>query len=425
MVNATSAAGPTRRIGRRTTTAIVALAFAVTMLGATLPTPLYGLYRQEIGFSEFMVTVVYAAYAVGVMAALLLFGRLSDQIGRKPILLGGLVVSAASAAVFVVADGLPLLFAGRVLSGVSAGLFTGAATATIIDLAAPGRQGRATLLATAVNTGGLGLGPLVAGAFSEAFGDPLRVVFVVDLVVVAVLIVLVALIPEPGQRVARPRLAPQRLSVPAAARPLFLPAALSAFAGFAVLGLYTAVVPSLLTLELGVTNRVVVGLVVFLVFAASAVGQSTLGLVPAGRAQSWGVVALGGGALVMGLGIVATSLALLIAGGIVAATGQGLSFRAGMAAVTGASPPAQRGEVASAYFVVAYVALSVPVVGVGVLGVLVGRQGASEIFSVVVAMIAMVTLVLLRRTAALRPPSSAGSAERRAEDAERVPAAPR
>jgi predicted MFS family arabinose efflux permease len=389
-------------MGRRSITAIVALAFAVTMLGATLPTPLYGLYRQELGFSEFMVTVVYAAYALGVMAALLLFGRVSDQIGRKPILLAGLTVSAVSAAVFVIADGLPLLFVGRVLSGVSAGLFTGAATATIIDLAAPGQRGRATLLATAVNTGGLGLGPLVAGAFSEAFGDPLRVVFVVDLALVVVLIVLVALIPEPGHRVARPRLAPQRLSVPAEVRPLFLPAALSAFAGFAVLGLYTAVVPSLLALELEISSRLVAGLVVFVVFAASAVGQGTLGLVPAGRAQVLGVAALGGGALVLGLGVVTASLALLISGGVVAAVGQGLSFRAGMAAVTGASAPSQRGEVASAYFVVAYVALSVPVVGVGVLGVLVGRPGASEIFSVIVAGIAAVALVLLRRTGSPR-----------------------
>jgi predicted MFS family arabinose efflux permease len=399
VVPALHASGSAPRIGRRPTTLIVAVAFAVAMLGATLPTPLYGLYRQEIGFSEFMVTVVFAAYAVGVIAALLLLGRWSDQIGRKPILLAGLVASAVSAAVFIVADDLTLLFVGRVVSGLSAGMFTGAATATIIELAAPGRRGRATLLATAVNAGGLGLGPLVAGLISEAFGDPLRVVFVVDLVVVAVLILLVAVIPEPGRRVEHPQLAPQRLSVPAAVRPVFLPAALSAFAGFAVLGLYTAVVPALLTHDLGVTDRAIVGLVVFLVFGSSAVGQATLELVPAAHAQTIGVATLGGGALVMGLGVVIGSLALLIAGGITAAIGQGLSFRAGMAAITGASPPAQRGEVASAYFVVAYVAISVPVVGVGVLGVLVGREGASEIFSLVVAAIAATSMVLLRRTA--------------------------
>ncbi len=397
LVNPSPAARSSRRIGRRTTTAIVALAFAVTMLGATLPTPLYGLYRQEVGFSEFMVTVVYAAYAVGVISALLLFGRLSDQVGRKPVLLGGLVASGVSAAIFIVADDLTLLFVGRIFSGLSAGVFTGAATATIIDLAAPGRRGRATLLATAVNAGGLGLGPLVAGVISELFGNPLRLVYVVDLVAVSVLFLLVALIPEPGRRVSRPQIRPQRLSVPVNARPAFLPAALSAFAGFSVLGLYTAVIPGLLTHDFGVANRATIGLVVFLVFAASAVGQSALDIVPKGRAQSLGVATLGVGALALGAGVATSSLALLIVAGITAALGQGLSFRAGMTVITGASPPTRRGEVASAYFVVAYVALSVPVVGVGVLGVLVGREGASEIFSVVVALIAVTTLVLLRR----------------------------
>ena len=93
------------------------LAFLITMLGATLPTPLYPIYEQELGFGGVMVTLIFAAYAVGVIAALLLFGRLSDQLGRRAVLLPGLALAAVSSAVFLIPDNTPTLFVGRVLSG--------------------------------------------------------------------------------------------------------------------------------------------------------------------------------------------------------------------------------------------------------------------------------------------------------------------
>src|SRR5947209_5039353 len=119
---------------RRLSFFLAAYAFAVTMLGTTLPTPLYGLYRVRFGFSELMITVIFATYAVGVIAALLLFGRMSDVIGRKAVLLPGLACSAASAVCFLLAGGLGWLLAGRALSGLSAGIFTGTATAALVDL---------------------------------------------------------------------------------------------------------------------------------------------------------------------------------------------------------------------------------------------------------------------------------------------------
>jgi MFS family permease len=84
------------RLGRRAGFAAAAFALAAAMLGTTLPTPLYGLYRQQFGFSELMITVIFATYAAGVISSLVLFGRLSDQIGRRRVLLPGLVLSALS-----------------------------------------------------------------------------------------------------------------------------------------------------------------------------------------------------------------------------------------------------------------------------------------------------------------------------------------
>lgn len=129
--------------------------------------PLYGLYQEKFGFSELTVTVVYAVYAFGVMGVLLLAGNASDTVGRRPVLLWGLGFAAASAVCFLAATGLGWLYVGRLLSGLSAGLFTGAATAYVMELAPPGGAARATFVATAANMGGLGCGPLLAGLLAQ------------------------------------------------------------------------------------------------------------------------------------------------------------------------------------------------------------------------------------------------------------------
>ncbi|OHV37146.1 MFS transporter [Pseudofrankia sp. EUN1h] len=389
-------------LGRAAGLAVAAYAFVVTMAGTTLPTPLYPAYRAEFGFSQLMVTVIFATYAIGVIAALLLFGRLSDRVGRRAVLLPGLVASAASAVVFLLAGGLPELLAGRLLSGLSAGIFTGTATATIVDLAAPGRAGRAALVATVANIGGLGCGPVVAGLVARFGEHPLRLTFVVDLALLVLAALGVLLLPETvtpaaraaarasGRLVARPRVA-------AAARPVFVRAALAGFAGFAVLGMFTAVCPAFLGEELGVHNPLVTGLVVGAVFGASAAGQ----LVARRTGPVLGLP-LGCVVLVVGVGLVALalvfgSLALLVVGGVTAGVGQGLSFAAGLGALLAAAAPAARAQTSSAFFVVAYIALSVPVVGIGVLATLTTLRTAGLIFVAVVGLLALTVLVLLRR----------------------------
>lgn len=110
------------------------------MVGTTLPTPMYALYADRMHFAVLTTTVIYATYAGGVLFALLVFGRWSDAVGRRPMLLAGVAAALVSAVVFLFADSVPLLLIGRVLSGLSAGLFTGTATAAVIE-AAPPRPG--------------------------------------------------------------------------------------------------------------------------------------------------------------------------------------------------------------------------------------------------------------------------------------------
>jgi MFS family permease len=376
--------------------AAVAYAFLITMAGTTLPTPLYVLYRARFGFSELMVTVIFATYAAGVIVALLLFGRLSDDIGRRRALLPGLVLAGCSAVCFLLAHGVALLLVGRLLSGVSAGIFTGTATAALVDLAPDGAHGRATLVATMVNMGGLGLGPLLSGALVQWAPLDLRLTFWVNLALVVVaLVALVALVPDPPDERRRLRFAPQTLLVPREVRAVFVRAALAGFAGFAVLGMFTAVSPAFVAGLLHERSHVLLGLVVCAAFTASTAGQLALARVP-GPALVVGSAGLIGGALIIAASLAASSLVLLILGALVAGAAQGLSFRAGLSAVNAQAPKDQRAAVASSFFVVAYVAISIPVIGVGVLSQAVGLRAAGLVFTAVIALLAATVLVLVR-----------------------------
>lgn len=380
-------------LGRNAAVAAAALALAVAMLGTTLPTPLYDLYRERFGFSELTITVIFATYAAGVITSLVLFGRLSDQVGRRRLLLPGLALSAASAIAFLFANDLAVLLVGRVLSGLSAGIFTGTATATLVDLCGPERRGRATLLAAITNMGGLGCGPLLAGVLSQWAGSPLRLTFWVDLGLLVPASVGVWAMPEPvrGRRLVRWE-AP---TVPREMRATFVPAALAGFAGFAVLGLFTAVAPAFLAQDLGVTNRAVIGVVVFAVFAGSAAGQMMLPLVPRTAALPTGCLALIAGMGLVAFGLASSTLGALVLGGTVAGVGQGLSFRVALAAVNRRAPVALRGAVASSFFVVMYVGISLPIIGEGALALATGLRLAGVVFAGVMAMLAALVLVLV------------------------------
>ncbi|MFD5428009.1 MFS transporter [Streptomyces sp. NPDC127084] len=381
-----------------------AAVFAVGMAGTTLPTPLYGLYQEQIGFSELMVTVVFAVYAIAVITALLVAGNYSDEVGRRPVILCAMVLSAASAGCFLLEHGLPLLFAGRLLSGFAAGLLSGAATAAVIELAGPERRARAAFAATAANMGGLGCGPLLSGVLAEYTPWPLVLPFLVHLGLVAVAGVITWLLPETVEHTRRwPPLRPQGIRVPPEVTGVFPPAAAAAFAGFALLGLFTAVAPSFAAQTLGVRNLAVSGAVVFSVFLASTLGQGLTGKFGARRALPVGCGVLIAGLLLVASSLIAASLPLLVLGALCGGTGQGLGFRGALTLVGGAAPADQRGGTISAFFVVAYTGISVPVVGVGAMAMWLGLRDAGLVFTGCVAVLA----ACAGAYALWRPPSDA------------------
>lgn len=386
---ASTAAG---RGGPRAQAAGVAFAFLVVMLGATLPTPLYPLYEADLGFGQATVTLVFAAYAVGVLAALLLLGRASDALGRRRLLLVAVAVSALSTLLFVTTPDLSGLYLGRVLSGLSAGIATTTGTVYLVELAPEGGQARASLLATVVNMTGLGLGPPLAGLVSELAPAPLVTAYVVHLGLLALAVPALLLAREvvvaPGAS-----LRPERPSVAAEARAVFVPASLAAFAAFAALGLVTGATAGILGQVLGVSDRAAVGFVVLTLFAASALAQVGLRGVATRTALTSGCLVLVLGAGVLAAALLAESVAVLVAALAVIGVGQALAFRAGTAAITAAAPAAERARTVTSFFLVAYLAISLPVVLLGAASLRWGLRDATLGFAGGVALIALASFV--------------------------------
>ncbi|MFJ8749695.1 MFS transporter [Streptomyces sp. NPDC102441] len=378
--------------------------FAVCMAGTTLPTPLYSLYQDKLGFSELTVTVVYAVYAFGVIGVLLLTGNASDAVGRRPVLLWGLGCAAASAVCFLCATALGWLFAGRLLSGLSAGLFTGAATAYVMELA-PLKSSRASFVATAANMGGLGCGPLLAGILAQYAPWPLHLPFVVHLALVAASAALLLGLKETvGERRPLSTVRPQRPGLPPGVRAVFRPAALASFVGFALFGVFTSVSPAFLSQFLDVENHAVSGLIVALAFFASVAGQSAVGRIGERRSLPLGCAGLLGGLALLAAALWWQLLPLIVLSALLGGAGQGLTFRAALSQVAAASPADGRAAVISTLFVVAYAGISLPVIGVGILSGHIGLQDAGLVFIACMAVLVVCAgIYLLRRPATTRP----------------------
>ena len=300
---------------------IIAVAFLTEMAFCAIPTPLYAIYQQRDGFPTIVLTVIFVAYAVGVMVSLYLAGHVSDWLGRRRVILGSLLINVLSAVLFLVWTDVTGLIVARFVCGLGVGILTATATAHLSELGtAAGRSGgRSSLVSTFANLGGISLGPLVGGVVATWAARPLvtpYAIFAIGAAPPAGRAVVVPSGPEPGQRrEPRPAYRPQRVAIPAEGRAAFWSAAAAAFGAFAVFGTFMGLSSTFLGRVLGVHSPLLVGVAPFILFMAAAAAQMLTTTVPA-RAQLISAIALAVlGLATVSAGAVLTSLALFLIGG--------------------------------------------------------------------------------------------------------------
>jgi len=374
---------------------VVASMIGVLFAGSTVPTPLYVIYKQQFGFSQISLTLIYAAYVVGNLAALLLFGRLSDEIGRRRSAVAAMAVAILSALTFLFAHSIVSLYAARILSGLAIGIGAGTATAWLAELIAEQDKSRATVIATSANFAGLGIGALISGVLADYVSSPLQLPFIVYLLVLVPVSTLVWLTHEtvsrPVENIKRMSMRP-RLSVPSEIRAQFVAPAVTGFGAMALVGFYAALEPSLLAEHLHAASHAAAGTVFLelaLVVSATIVATRSLS---SRAAMLWALgLMLPSVALLVSAQIVG-SMAIMIVATTLCGITTGLGYRGSLQVVNQIAPENRRAEVVSSYFVCGFSGNALPVIGVGVISTLASSTAASLVFAATISVFALVAL---------------------------------
>lgn len=349
--------------GRRSGFWAVAFAFLVVMAFATLPSPLYGLYRERDGLSTLTITIVYAIWAASTIAALIAVPYVAQRIGRRGVMLASVTTMIAAAAVLAAWKALPGLLVGRLLTGVAVGLAAGTAITYLIELrlrADPkASPGPAQTIGTSVNVGALGIGPLVAGCLAAWVSHPLTLPYLVWIALGAVALVGLAAAPETGAPTAAR--APFSVRIPA-------PAGAATMAAFAANGLFAGLSGLFLATTFHNASHALAGATLFIVFTAGVLSQ-----LATARLRAPFVFALGTFSMLVGLVLLVTSVRLsspslalfLVSGGLIGA-GAGAVFKGTTGLVLGETAPENRVAMTAELLIALFVGLSVPVIGAGI-----------------------------------------------------------
>ncbi|MFI5779865.1 MFS transporter [Nocardia sp. NPDC051570] len=382
---ATMAVAPAERATKPWAYALILVASGVALGVSGVPAPLYGIYQKQWNFSPLTTTIVFAVYAIAALAAVLVSGKISDAVGRKPVLLGAFATMVLGLVVFLFADNVAMLLLARALHGMAVGATVVAGAAALLDLR-PARGARSGQLTGVAFNVGMAVAILGSALLAQYVPHPLRTPYVVITVVcLAIVAGVIAMEETHTARVAGPiRIA--KPAVPQEIRADFWFSALGVMAAWSVLGVLLSLYPGLAAAKTGVHNLVFGGAVVASTATAGALAQLFATGIPARRAAIAGDTGMAIALLLTIPALATHNWAVVLIASVVLGGTFGLGFGGSLRHLSNVVPQHKRGETMSAYYLLAYTAMALPTVLAGWAATTWGMDTVFPWFVVVVAL---------------------------------------
>lgn len=391
-----SIATPARK-ARLSATAAFYLQASITtscLAGSAAPTPLYSIYQAQWGFSPIVITSIFGIYAAAVLVTLLICGRLSDHIGRRPVLIVATMMQIAAMVALGTADGLSGLMIGRVIQGLSAGAAVAAVGAGLVDI----NKERGTVANSIAPIMGTATGGLLGGLMVHFLPAPTHLVYLLLGIIFVLQTIGVFLMPETisPRDGALASLKPQ-FAVPTNVRARMLLATPALVAAWALAGYYASLAPVLMKRIFGVDPSLAGGIALFTLAASGGVAVLLLHKQHAHRMMTIGSTALLVGVAFVLLALSMHSEPVFFLGTVIAGVGFGSGFQGAIRMVLPQAAPHDRAGVLSVIFVVSYVTMALPAV---IAGAVIAHGGGvlptAREFGIVVMGLATLALAGLR-----------------------------
>ncbi len=377
---------------------IVTLTALFLLMGATIPTPLYGLYRINFALSPIAITLIYAAYSIGVVPTLFFFGPLGDALGRKPLLLIAVSSGIIGTIILGFAPGFDWLIIGRLAQGIGVGAVLGNATAALVEFEPDGNKQHATEIAGMAQLGGLALGSLTAGIMAEYLFAPTLLVYILELFFLIMVFILLLTVEGSGIklefnsfRLNKPAISPAKWS--------FISASIASALVLAMSGLYFSLVPTYTQGILHTSNIALGGIISSVMVFTSVVVEKILWNRPSMHLEIGGLISLMLGLLLISFTSIYPSLVILLMAAIFCGIGFGTTYMGAIGVINRIAPPKRRGDVTSSFFAITYAALGIPIIGLGVAAQYLNLFNAVYLFVAAIILIAVIDIpmILLQR----------------------------
>jgi MFS family permease len=370
----------------------VACSLFVIMLGVNIPIPLFSLYQEQWELSSGMITLIFAIYAFAIIPTSLVAGQVSDRIGRKKILVLGLLMSLMGTVSFAVADGMLSVLLSRVFQGLSVGLFNGVAVATMTEMHPSHDKTFCAFLASIAMSVGNALGPLFSAVIAESFMNSTKIPYFIHFFLLIPCLIGLIKIQETKKEKRKGRI--NLPTIPLEIRSSFFMASFTSILVWAVIGLFLTVLPTYLVLFTGTKSIIVSGLIVFLALGSSALVQILLRKLYISTLIVTAVGITSALCCLIGLALLnwIPSLPLMLTCTILAGVGHGPAFVGSLSLINEITPKEVRGNVLSIFYALSYLGVSLPLMGLGWSAQWLGLFPAVNLFLTIVVILLIVML---------------------------------